>query len=319
MKTLTRGSLLVVFVLWSALSFGAPSANPNRITKHNHKEALTLRNWIMYSTVRIISLKKTAKGLVPQSGTGFYYNFKIDSSNIPVIVTNVHVIKDCPEGAFYLRAKQADGTPSLSESIPFHFSRFESLWIKHPDPKVDLCIMPIAPILNQALEKGERFFYATCTKALIPTHSEWNETTALEDIIMVGYPIGVWDAKHNLPVVRRGITATPPGIDYNGKSVFLADIAAFPGSSGSPIFLYTPFWHPEKNGQFSLGRGQFELLGVLSGVFEYTSEGKIIARDVPSRFEPRSETRIPINLGVVIKANKLLDFKTILKKMLSKH
>ena len=54
---------------------------------------------------------------------------------------------------------------------------------------------------------------------------------------MIGYPIGLIDEYNNKPIVRKGITATTYNIDYNGKKEFLIDIACFPGSSGSPIFI----------------------------------------------------------------------------------
>jgi len=45
--------------------------------------------------------------------------------------------------------------------------------------------------------------------------------------------------KNNLPIVRKGITATTPYfLNYNGKREFLVDIAAFARfHSGSPIFV----------------------------------------------------------------------------------
>jgi len=54
---------------------------------------------------------------------------------------------------------------------------------------------------------------------------------------MVGYPIGLWDEKNNYPIFRKGITATHPANDYNGKSEFMIDAACFPGSSGSPVYI----------------------------------------------------------------------------------
>lgn len=59
---------------------------------------------------------------------------------------------------------------------------------------------------------------------------------------MYGYPNGLWDEKHNLPLVRKGITSTHPALDvemetkYDKKSG-IVDMACWPGSSGSPIFL----------------------------------------------------------------------------------
>src|SRR5439155_8993915 len=64
---------------------------------------------------------------------------------------------------------------------------------------------------------------------------------AVEDIVMVGYPSGLWDSTNNYPLVRRGITASHPGIDFEGKPQIAIDMACFEGSSGSPVLLpYDP-------------------------------------------------------------------------------
>ena len=54
---------------------------------------------------------------------------------------------------------------------------------------------------------------------------------------MIGYPDAMADEKHNLPIVRRGITATDFKIDYEGRKEFLIDASIFKGSSGSPIVI----------------------------------------------------------------------------------
>ena len=40
---------------------------------------------------------------------------------------------------------------------------------------------------------------------------------AVEDIMMIGYPNALWDSEHNMPIIRKGITATPVWLDHNGK------------------------------------------------------------------------------------------------------
>src|SRR5207247_2646715 len=89
------------------------------------------------------------------------------------------------------------------------------------------------------------------------------ELTAIENVITVGYPDGRWDQVNNRPIVRRGITATPLSIDYEGRREFLIDAACFPGTSGSPVFLL-------EEGLFNFAPDQplhqtrFRLAGVLS-------------------------------------------------------
>ena len=127
---------------------------------------------------------------------------------------------------------------------------------------------------------------------------------------MAVYPIGLWDEKNNLPIVRRGMTATDPVIDYNGRQEFLIDAAVFPGSSGSPVYI------ADDNGQFvgSVFVGpRVKLLGILYAVHEYTSNEKIEIIPIPTAFDLRGKEHIPAGIGVVIKADKLQDFKTLLE------
>ncbi len=44
---------------------------------------------------------------------------------------------------------------------------------------------------------------------------------------MIGYPNGIWDEANNMPIIRRGITATHPNFNYNGKPEFMIDAACF--------------------------------------------------------------------------------------------
>lgn len=54
---------------------------------------------------------------------------------------------------------------------------------------------------------------------------------------MVGYPIGLADARNNYPIFRKGYTAAHPAVDFNEDGIGLVDMACFPGSSGSPIYI----------------------------------------------------------------------------------
>jgi len=107
----------------------------------------------------------------------------------------------------------------------------------HPEPDIDLCILPIAPILIAAKEQGDDPFFVPADDSLIPTPADLNDLTAMEDIVMIGYPNGICDSVNNQPVFRKGITATHPAKDFKGKPEFMIDAACFPGSSGSPRYL----------------------------------------------------------------------------------
>jgi hypothetical protein len=135
---------------------------------------------------------------------------------------------------------------------------------------------------------------------------------AFEEIYMIGYPRGLWDEINNMPIVRRGITATAPYLDYNGTKEFLIDIAAFGGSSGSPVFQYNESGYSDKLGSLNVGAPRLFLLGILYAGPQYTVGGEVI-KTVPGVSSEKVKSEIPMNLGYVIKSSEILGFKTILK------
>ena len=62
--------------------------------------------------------------------------------------------------------------------------------------------------------------------------------SAIEDLTFIGYPNGLYDQINHNPIIRKGITATPIWNNFKGKPDFLIDGGVYPGSSGSPVFIY---------------------------------------------------------------------------------
>ena len=106
---------------------------------------------------------------------------------------------------------------------------------------------------------------------------------ALEEIVMVGYPIGLWDAANNMPLFRRGITATHPNIDYEGRPDFVIDAACFPGSSWSPALLFNQGAYTTRQGTY-LGSPRLKLLGVLYAGPQFTASGNAVQLDADGVF-----------------------------------
>jgi hypothetical protein len=269
---------------------------------------------LAFVTTRIHS--ETTLGKV-SVGTGFFFSFKVsESEHIPIIVTNCHVIEDSGRGIFQLTRADEDGNPMIGKFENIIIDGFEQLWLRHPNQAVDLCVMPLAPLLREAQKQNKRFFFRNLSEDLLPNQQLLTELTALEEILMIGYPVGIWDSVNNMPVFRRGITATHPNLDYEGREEFLIDAACFPGSSGSPVLLYNLGSYASRQGGTVIGTRIF-LLGVLYAGPQYTVEGEIKVVPIPTQMTPIPTSKIPINLGVVIKAKKLLDFKPILTKATS--
>lgn len=182
-------------------------------------------------------------------------------------------------------------------------------YIMHPDSDVDLCVLPIAEFLNEHSDA----FITVMDERLIPSIDTIKKLKAIEDILMVGYPIGLIDEQNNMPIVRKGITATHPLLDYNGKEEFVIDAACFPGSSGSPILLNYFGFYIDKYGEPIEMEPKSYLLGILYGGPIQMINGEIKAQAIPTTQEIYVESQTMANLGYVIKSNKLLDFKPIIE------
>jgi hypothetical protein len=202
------------------------------------------------------------------------------------------------------------------DNFPLILPQFEQIWIQHPDTNVDLVVMPLAPIFRTLEAQGKTVDFVPMGEDLIPSQAELSKSGVFQEVKFIGYPIGIWDEKNNLPVIRRGMTATDPTIDYNGRGEFLIDAAVFPGSSGSPVYIAEEGGRViiTDGGAATFGGLQFKFLGILYAVKEYDSEGKVNIVTIPTAFDVKIKTGIPANLGLVIKANRLADFKNSRRK-----
>ena len=276
---------------------------------------MSISEQLTHSTIRI---ECVINGGQISTGTGFLFNFLQQGEvYVPTIVTNKHVVEGSISGSFRFTMADDNGNPLYGQHKVYNISDFQNVWIPHPDPNVDLCIMPTALIFNQLTKEGIKVFHKAIDKSLIFKQDELDNLTALEDVIMIGYPNGLWDTVNNLPIIRKGITATHPRFNFNSKEEFLIDAACFPGSSGSPVFLFNPSGYTDNNGKTMLGAPRIKLLGILYAGTQHTVTGEIRVINIPVRQEQIALSGIPNNLGFIIKAYKLFDFEPILEKRLA--
>jgi Trypsin-like peptidase domain len=276
---------------------------------------LSISEQLMYSTVRIECMLKNGNRSV---GTGFFFRFLDDGEkHIPAIVTNKHVVQGATQGRILMTRADQNGNPINTQHLPIDLENFEQRWIFHPDPEIDLCIMPIGPIIQQVSKMGQKVFYIALSPDLIPSSQQLSELGAIEEIIMIGYPNGIWDRVNNLPIIRKGITATHPKFNYDGREEILIDAACYPGSSGSPVLIYNEGSYSHRQG-ITIGSRVY-LLGILYAGPQFTTTGEIMVMNIPTSPKPISVSQIPMNLGYVIKAHKLLDFNEILQRIINQQ
>lgn len=273
--------------------------------------ALSLTEQLQYTTIRIECMNDRGG---TSTGTGYFFAFKVDPKtreHIPVVITNKHVIEGSIEGNFVFTLADQSNNPLDTQHYTVKVQNFESHWVKHPDPDVDLCAMPIAFIIREVEKEGKKVFYRNLDSSIIPTEDQLGTLAALEDIIMVGYPNGIWDHINNKPIFRKGVTATHPFLDYRGKKEFMIDAACFPGSSGSPIFLLNEGGYRDRDGNTILGETRLYLLGTLYAGPQHTATGEIRVVDIPTNQKPIAISTIPNNLGLIIKSSRIKELENL--------
>lgn len=263
--------------------------------------SLTISEQILYSTKRI---EPTIDGVsTGSSGTGFFFSFGSGEKIVPSIITNKHVISESNGCTLFLHG-ESSGIPT-NDVIQVHVDFGKCPVIPHPDSNIDLCAILIGPVLNE-LSKDSQAYYAGIGFNNLP--SNWNEFDALEEVIMVGCPRGIMDESNKLPIFRRGNTATPLSANYNGKAEFMVDMACFPGSSGSPVFILN-------EGSYKIDAGialgtRFYFLGILYS-------GPVIQNDGTIHFQksPKLTVGTMMHLGNVIKASELRAIEEIVRTL----
>jgi hypothetical protein len=266
----------------------------------------TTSDQLLFSTIRIeITTDRGEVGV----GTGCIVTKKIDAHQSAIfLVTNKHVIEGANTGRMFFLKKENDN-PVLGYKLDVYFNNFEKIWNIHKE--ADLAILPLLPILQKLKEQKDfDAFFKAISLDLVPTDEQVQDLDSLEEIIFIGYPIGLYDTKNLLPVIRRGITATPFFIDYEGEKKFLIDAAVFPGSSGSPVFVYNKGGYTDRNGNLIFVSDRIIFCGIISETYYYDYYGEIKNVKIPLQVKekPITYSRQMINLGVVIKSTLIKEF-----------
>lgn len=259
---------------------------------------LKLSELLMHNTVRIEATENSKK---IRHGTSFFFTYQLSNNKtVTVLVTTKHLVRDADSAVLAFTCADSAGGPIYGNPFLYRIERFEKQFIMHPEENIDLCIMPILPFFNDINSRYKtNIFRTSFFESDIPRSDVIESLSALESVVMVGYPYGVWDKINNLPIIRSGSTAVHPKFDFNGKPSLVVDIANFPGSSGSPVVIFNEGEY-FSNGTMSEGN-RVLFLGVT-----YAGE---------SVLENGRPSRVWINLSYAVKSHKLLDFKPILEKM----
>jgi hypothetical protein len=250
------------------------------------------------------------------TGTGFFFAFGEPPDQVLAVVTNKHVV----EGAavMQIRLSRANTDNSRSSTIdtidvPLDHSKL----CPHPSPDVDLIALPVAGVIDLLIRRnGVRPWFRMFEARHVPTADVVQSMSPIEDILMMGFPAGISDPANNLPIVRRGITATPYRAEYDNQAQFAVDVATFRGSSGSPVLILNEGGLTVTRDGVALGGTRFLLLGVVFASFRTLANGEVVARRVPTAVGDPVQTEHMLHLGLCVKSRMILELEPAVRARL---
>jgi len=202
-------------------------------------------------------------------GTAFFVGYQDKSGELfAYAVTAKHVLRDELTNKYLdsvaLRVNLKDRNDVGVYPIPVSDSNGNLLWFTDKDdPDADIAIASRHPPQNEAAWKHIDF-PSFCDAEFLKKHN----VTEGESAYLFGLLPQFTGTHKNYPVVRRGsialISEEPLPIKANDKVVkeklYVLDLPAWPGQSGSPVFLSLGGVGP--NGSFTQGVA-FYLLGIM--------------------------------------------------------
>ncbi len=266
---------------------------------------------LLFTTIKIESYNPKSGYC---AGTGFFFSLihrqGSETTGVDFIVTNRHVVENGIEGRLSFLKGTDENKPLFGERVKFDFTeKFSEAWYFNKDKKTDIAILPVTDLFLFFGYRGERIFHYSITNENILTENSLNEIDALEEVVFIGYPFGLWDEKNFLPIFRKGITASPITVDFNGEKQFLIDASVYEGSSGSPVFLFNQGIYTHKTGELKMGT-RLNFLGILSKGYDVPVVGSM--EDIKEQDKKFSRKKVPIteqalDIGVVFKASTIVD------------
>jgi hypothetical protein len=242
----------------------------------------------------------------PFIGNGFFLTARSSEPNAGSIylVTNRHVVRPFNQGRLILHRGADASEPALAPHsgnvVSMTIQDWSTGWVDHPEPTVVVSVLNVGAIYAWARENHQPIFLTSFRQEDVAAGGTLSNLDSLEEVFYVAHPEGVWDEAHNLPILRRGTTASPAFESFGGRPGFLVDGAIHFGVSGSPVIAIKERF-PASMATVGFPP-QVHLLGILSEAFETTGYERPISTEIPGRRSDLVKWRMPMNLGFAFRA-----------------
>ena len=203
----------------------------------------------------------------PNVGSGFLVAAREDTTGKVLLVTNKHMIGDWSYGdgniqtlrpwinVFFYRANDPSGQSYRPTRVDLlNGSTLDAAKVHlHPVSKIDLVAIDVTDKVRDQAQHIE--FTAYAPSYLVPFEKIQVQLTYIADqVIALGYPLGIRSLRNNYPIAKIGYLASTPGeevsipirlqnragawvnISIDGKFL-VVDGLIVPGNSGGPVVL----------------------------------------------------------------------------------
>ena len=190
--------------------------------------------WIDEMLLRVAKVQTFTDGRALTNATGFFY-LHID---FLYLVTARHVVinEACDHRPDRLQLSLHSGGEDRQErdaiSIPFYVCGVPQ-WYQHPRCSADV----IAVAINDPHVLSRFYIDTFCGNGILKREQALRLG---QDVLLVGFPLGFHDRRHNLPIVRSEAVASSFSHPFNGEPYFLTDARLHRGMSGSPVVASLP-------------------------------------------------------------------------------
>jgi hypothetical protein len=201
---------------------------------------------------------------IQQTATGFFYNNI--KNRLLFLITNRHVIYD-PSKKYLpnaikltLHTNEQDMTQNME--YPIHlYQRAKPIWRFPNHPDADVVAIPIN--LHDFVTH-----HIICRPFATNNMLTQYKLDIADDIFIMGYPLGIYDEVHNLPLVRGGTVSSPYPIPWRRHPYFLIEAILQEGTSGSPVITkFKTVWRRVEDNSREITAPGIFFLGIVSASF----------------------------------------------------
>ena len=266
-STVARAFRSVGIACWLASSLALAQTQPPSTASASAPFTTQIKKAVVF----IQTDCRTPQGVESHVGTGFMLS--VPDPRLPAdrvflyLITNRHVIqpgiensKPCDVVGWYVRLNLKARANDQRGSRLVPLGDVKNLWFLPTDDSVDLAALPLVP--------DEKLYDFVAVPFAMLSDQKSDALTEGDAVLFTGLFIQYMGQTRMQPIVRSGSLAMLP---YEALSttlkksghVYLAEVHAFGGNSGSPMFVDVGGLRRGKLGY------EFKLLGVVSGeVFE---------------------------------------------------